>query len=167
MTTEKWNLYTPDGQLTDKIHLRGEPMPPGYFHLVIHLWLTDEKGRYLIQKRAKTLASYPGVWAATGGSAIVGESSLQAVRRETKEELGLDLQPEKFHFVKRFNRNNHFVDLWKTTVSSDFLKHFKPTEEVDEVDFRFPHEIGQMLKSGNFFRYWDAYFEVLGIEVRG
>ena len=165
MITEQWNLYTRDGQLTDKIHFRGEPIPAGYYHLAIHLWPIDEKGRYLIQQRAKTLTSHPGVWAATGGSAIVGESSLDAVRRETQEELGLDLLPESLHLTRRFVRNNHFVDLWKTTVHSRILTDFSPTPEVDAIDFRYPHEIAQMLRTNRFFNYWAEYFQVLGIEV--
>ncbi len=162
---EKWNLYLPDGTLTDKIHTRGVPVPQGFYHLVIHVWLMDEKGRYLIQRRASTVESYPGVWAATGGSAIVGETSLEAVRRETYEELGLSIHPNDFVLTQRFLRSNHLLDLWQTPVDADFDKRFVPTEEVDEVAFRYPHEIAEMLRKGDFFPYWDEYFKTLKIEL--
>lgn len=35
----------------------------------------DSRGRLLIQKRASHLKLMPGIWAATGGSAIAGEES--------------------------------------------------------------------------------------------
>ncbi len=162
---EKWNLYLQDGTLTDKIHMRGVPVPQGFYHLVIHVWLMDENGRYLIQRRASTVESYPGIWAATGGSAIAGETSLEAVRRETMEELGLNISPKDFRLTKRFLRSDHLLDLWQTTIHSGFDEIFIPTEEVDEVAFRYPQEIVKMLRKGDFFPYWDEYFRTLRIEV--
>ena len=34
-------------------------------------------------------------WETTGGSALAGDDSLTAALRETKEELGIDLDPQK------------------------------------------------------------------------
>ena len=47
----------------------------------------DEQGRILLQKRADFK-----VWGLPGGSIEVGETREQAVRREVKEESGLDVQ---------------------------------------------------------------------------
>ena len=32
--------------------LRGERLKPGQYHLVVHIWIVDEAGRLLIQRRA-------------------------------------------------------------------------------------------------------------------
>ena len=163
---EKWNLYDHQGILTEKIHVRGKPIPEGFYHLVIHVWLIDEKGRYLIQKRSQSLNFQPGIWAATGGSAIVGESSLDAVIRETREELGINLSPSALNLITRFQRTTHFLDLWRAPITSDLQHYFKPTDEVDAISFKYPEEISEMIRNGSFYSYNSDYFDAVGIFVK-
>src|SRR4051812_21722022 len=47
----------------------------------------DERGRVLLQRRADF-----GVWGLPGGAVEVGETLARAVRREVKEETGLDVE---------------------------------------------------------------------------
>jgi ADP-ribose pyrophosphatase YjhB (NUDIX family) len=47
----------------------------------------DERGRVLLQRRADF-----GVWGLPGGAVEVGETLERAVRREVKEETGLDVE---------------------------------------------------------------------------
>ena len=163
---EKWNLYNQQGILTEKIHIRGEPIPEGLYHLVIHVWLIDEKGRYLIQKRSQSLTFQPGIWAATGGSAILGESSLDAVIRETREELGINLTPNNLKLITRFRRTTHFLDLWHTSISADLQQFFKATSEVDAIDFKYPEEISEMIFNGSFYSYSPDYLNAIGNSVK-
>lgn len=162
---EQWNLYNRQGEQTGKTHMRGEPIPPGYYHLVVHIWFRDEKGRFLIQQRARTLTAHPGVWATTGGSATVGESSEEAVIRETAEELELNLVPEDLELINRLWRRDYFVDLYLADVHADFAHDFRPSPEVDAVAFKSPFELARMIEAGTFFRYFYDIFAELGIEV--
>lgn len=158
-------MYNRLGEQTGKTHMRGEPIPPGYYHLVVHIWFRDEKGRFLIQQRARTLAAHPGVWATTGGSATVGESSAEAVIRETAEELKLNLVPEDLQLINRLWRRDYFVDLYLTDIQAGFVDDFHPTPEVDAVAFKHPSELARMIQAGSFFRYTYDIFEELGIEI--
>ncbi len=38
---EKWDLYTKDRVKTGRSHTRGEELPEGLFHLVVHIWLKN------------------------------------------------------------------------------------------------------------------------------
>jgi isopentenyldiphosphate isomerase len=65
---------------------------PGLVQAVVHLHLFDGTGRLYLQKRAADKDRYPGRWdTSVGGHVAPGESPEQAIRREAKEELGIDL----------------------------------------------------------------------------
>lgn len=88
---EKWNAYTRDGKLTDEILVRDEAIPEGLYHLVCEVLVRHVDGSYLLMKRANTKPVYPGWYEATaGGSALVGEDKFDCVKRELKEETGIE-----------------------------------------------------------------------------
>lgn len=59
-------------------------------HPVVHLHIIDRQGRITLQKRSRTKDLHPGKWdTAVGGHVSYGEGILEALYRETAEELGL------------------------------------------------------------------------------
>jgi len=59
---------------------------------VAHLHLFDPDGRLYLQLRASTKDRFPGCWdTSVGGHLAPGESPEQALRREAREELGIQL----------------------------------------------------------------------------
>lgn len=122
--TETWNAYLNDGSLTDKTLYRDQPIPEGFYHLVVEAIIQHNDGDLLLVKRAHTKASYPGYWeASAGGSALFGETAEQAIRREVREETGLELnQLDCFHIFVNDEHQCYFncflakTDQDKTTV---------------------------------------------------
>lgn len=87
---EKWNAYTRDGALTDKVLVRGEPIPEGLYHLACDVLVRHKDGSYLCMQRALTKDAYPGFYEATaGGSALIGEDAYACIKRELEEETGI------------------------------------------------------------------------------
>ena len=82
---ERWDLLDENGRPTGERMVRGEPIRPGRYHRVVHVWVMDSTGRLLIQKRAPFLRLMPGEWTVTSGSAVAGEDSRQAAARELGE----------------------------------------------------------------------------------
>ena len=70
----------------------------------MHIWIMNNKNGILLQKRNKNLKLYPGMWGNTGGATKMGENSLEAIKREVKEELGLTIENEKITFIASFKR---------------------------------------------------------------
>ena len=42
---EKWDLYTKYREKTGREHIRGEEIPDGFYHLVVHVWIKNDKGQ--------------------------------------------------------------------------------------------------------------------------
>ena len=60
--------------------------------IIVHA-LINAKNEYLVTKRSKEKTTFPEYWDIPGGLAETGELPREAVIRETKEEVGLDIMP--------------------------------------------------------------------------
>ncbi|MCL2300694.1 MAG: NUDIX domain-containing protein [Firmicutes bacterium] len=160
MTDEYWDIYGADRQPTGRTHRRGDPLPPGDYHLVVHVWIRTPEGKYFITRRAPEKEIAPLVWEATGGSALAGEDSLAAALREVREETGLALRLENGVVFESIRREDSFADVWlfRQEVSlADFVP--QPGETID-ARLASPEELRGMARAGEtFFSF--AYMERL------
>jgi len=163
---ETWTLLDADGNSTGGTLVRGERIPPGTYHLVVHIWVEDDKGRLLIQKRASTVKLMPDVWAATGGSAVAGESSRDAAHRELLEELGLDVPPARLLEIGRLKRHSSFCDLWLTRCNVDVTQLSLQREEVAEARWVTWDKLMEMAGTRDFHHYGREYFQFLREGIR-
>ena len=95
---ELWDIYDSIRSPIGRTAVRGEPMPPEDFHLVVLAWILSADGRILLMKRSPEKHG-GGLWSTPGGSAIAGEDSLTAVLRETFEESGIILPPDSGRLI--------------------------------------------------------------------
>ena len=96
--TEYNDIYDRQRNLTGRTHLRGTPWKKGEYGLVVCVWVYDGKGKLLLTRRAPE-KSFPGTWENSGGAAKAGETSLQAITRELREETGITTAPEEFELL--------------------------------------------------------------------
>lgn len=157
---EIWDVYDENRVKIGRLHRRGDPMPRGDYHLVVHIWLLNERGEFLLTKRAPN-KGFPGMWECTGGSALAGDDSLTAAIRETKEETGLNLNAECGKCLLNHGCADNFCDIW--VFRQNFDPHdviLQPGETVDKkVVSR--DEIYRMYDSGELvpFDYLNKLFE--------
>lgn len=156
---EYWDLLDEKGQPTGRTISRGELLRAGQYHLVEHIWIVDSKGRLLIQRRADHLRLMPGIWAANSGSAVAGEDSESAARRELFEELGIRTLPGELHYGGRMRRRNSFTDVWVLyrDIDPDTLR--LQQEEVAEARWVTAEELQDMIRRRKFHHYGAAYFQ--------
>lgn len=62
--------------------------------MIVHTLIETNNG-YLVTKRSTNETTFPEYWDIPGGLAEYGELPREAVIRETKEEVGLDIVPTK------------------------------------------------------------------------
>ena len=73
--------------------------------MVVHIEIFNNDGEIYLQKRSMTKDLYPGLWdTAVGGHVGAGENPEEAVRREAKEELGID--PGKLDYLFKYIHEN-------------------------------------------------------------
>ncbi len=83
------------GQPTGKTALKSDAHKNGWYHNTIHLWLYTLRGEMLLQQRSHKKAIHPLLWdVSAAGHIDAGETFVEAALRETKEEIGLELQPK-------------------------------------------------------------------------
>lgn len=159
---ELWDIYTAEGKPTGRTAVRGgSTLKPGEYHLVVHIWPLHEVGSILIQKRTKTKRMMPGMWAATGGAAIAGETSAEAARRELKEELGIAAAQHELCFVKRIKRRNSLLDVWAVHTNKRVPELRLQKSEVAEAKWVSLNTLENMIESGEFHDYGREYFDLI------
>ncbi|WP_059172367.1 NUDIX domain-containing protein [Bacillus sp. FJAT-27445] len=157
---EHWDVYDRNRVKTGKTAIRGEKLAQGDFHLVVHIWILNSKGEYLIQKRAPHVKGFPNMWATTGGAAIKGDDSAAACIRETKEELGIIPDMEKAEVVFTIVREESISDVWLIRQNVDISECVLQEEEVSAVKWATAEEILSMAEKGEFahYRYLNELF---------
>jgi isopentenyl-diphosphate delta-isomerase len=79
-----------DGSLGNGISRTSAHLPPGTLHLAVSLQVVDRDGRWLLQRRASSKASFPALWANTCCThPRPGEDPEEAAVRRVCEEMGL------------------------------------------------------------------------------
>ena len=107
------------------------------YTLGVHVWIQNSKGEILLQKRSLQKHSFPGMWDTTGGKVRAFESSIEAIIRETKEELGIDIVASELEYILRFpaqkNSKPMFLDVYLLKKDIELQLLTLQTEEVDDV----------------------------------
>ena len=92
--------------------------------------------------------SVRGKWATTGGHPKSGESSLQGILTEVKEELGIKIgNPILF---KQANGKNTVCDLYYIKDNIDISNITIQNEEVDDVKWATVDEINNLMNNDEF-----------------
>lgn len=163
---ERWDLYDAEGKKTGLSHLRGEALPEGYYHLIANAWIRNAEGLYLLSKRSDDRPTYPGLWETVGGSALQGEDSLQAALRETREEIGLRLQPQlgqKVYSIQgRIIEGKKYPDIleaWLFPYDGPVNLQEASCHEVSEVAWMSPEEIRMLYQAGQMMPLLGYFFK--------
>ena len=163
MPPELWDVYDRQGNLTGKTKARGVAFVDGEYYLAVGLWIVNQGGQVLIQKRTLTKKSHPGKWNITGGCALAGEDSITACIREAHEEIGFQFSPQDITLIERTFTRVAFFDDYITVCDLDISKAVLQPDEVSELRWASMDEVVDLHNAGKFM-----YSDVAKLEkVRG
>lgn len=150
---EQWDLYDKNFNKLKKIVNRGDKLNDDEYHLVINAWIINNKNEFLITQRSPQ-KSHPCMWECTGGSAISGETDIDACVREIKEELNIDIDKSTAQFIGQTNR--YYIgcpDILRVYVFRDNTKIEDvkiQEEEIMNVMWADKNKILNLYNSGKF-----------------
>ena len=149
---EKRDLYDINRNFTGKSIYKGEPIPEGCYINVVVIFIQNSEGKFLTQKR---VPRKNGKYASTGGHPKAGETSIEGIVTEVKEELGLDINPDNLvlYFAGREDNEQVFYDDYYLKMDIDDLSKLQLQEdEVESVQWLSEEEIHNMMKEDKYFK---------------
>ena len=133
---------------------------PGEYGLAMHVWIKNNDGKYLIQKRSETKKVLPNFWSITGGGTDAGETTYDTLIRECKEELNIDVNIDNVELMLSLKRENDFLDVWLLKEDNIKLENLiLQEEEVSDVKWATEYEIKEMIANGIFSPNIEIYFD--------
>lgn len=141
---ESFDVLNEYGEFTGKIATREECHKNGYWHRAVYAFIIDNNGNVLLQKRSANKKLWPNMWDVTvGGHVDSGEFGRQALIRETKEELGIEISDEDIKYLvgsTSINEqgdiiNKHYNECYLITKNIDVSNVVTQKEEVSEVKY--------------------------------
>ena len=157
---ELWDIYDKDKKPTGRTMKRNDwCLKEGEYHLSVLGVIQRPDGKYLITKRAADKAWAPGWWEVSGGAAIAGETSDEAVKREILEETGLDVTNAEGGFLFSYHRenpgegDNYFVDVYKYHMDFTEEDIKLQTEETNAFQIADAAQLSEYDKQGIFLHY--------------
>jgi len=154
---EYFDLYDKYGNSLNKQALRGHHLKEGEFFKVIHVWIENDQGEFLIQQRAKSNDPIPYQWAITSGIPDQGESAIDAAIRETKEEIGITLDKQELKRIARIvsshNKYNTITFVYHIYANLSINEMTLNEKEVLQVKYACISEILEMVENQEFWDY--------------
>ena len=114
--------------------------------IIVHT-LINVDGKYLVTKRAKEETTFPEYWDIPGGLVELGELPREAVIRETKEEVGLNIIPTKVvHEDSNLDvkKDLIFIRLVYLCELDDDIKNIKLQEE-EHSEYRLINNLSELV----------------------
>lgn len=152
---EKRDLYDGNRHLLGKTIFAHEQNPLGTYILVVLIFIENLDGKLLIQKRSEKKG---GLWAITGGHPKAGETSLEGIITEVKEELSLDISKENIKLLETRKEKDRIADIYYVKMNINIDEIICQEEELSDVKLVSKSEIENMIKENNFHKIHGKIF---------
>lgn len=151
--SELWDIYDSNRKLTGRLAERETyQFKKGEYNLITVAIIMNSQNQILIAKRSEKKKREPLKWELSGGGVRAGETSLQAMVRELKEEIGLEFSTDEAVYLKELKKETQlgsgtFKDFWlfKTNIKSEEITF--PDQEATEAKWVTIDELLKMVEN--------------------
>lgn len=128
---ERWDLYDENKKIIEGAsHVRDseEPIADGMFHIAVWLFMVTKDKKIFLTQRAAT-KSRAFLWEPVGGSALAGESPVEACVREVKEESSIDVLADDIVYFDEERGKDWILEYYYVVVDDIDIASLKLQEE--------------------------------------
>ncbi|MCR5572706.1 MAG: NUDIX domain-containing protein [Candidatus Saccharibacteria bacterium] len=157
---EQRDLYDENRKITGQTITVGDLIPEGKYVLVVMVFIVNSSGHYLIQKRAK---ERNGLYGTTGGHPKSGQTSLQGIVTEIREEIGIDVNPVdlKLFYSGRSDEEQVFFDDYYLKADIPLSKMKFQKGEVQFATWFMRSEVKGLFKRGKLMaNHYEEYLRL-------
>lgn len=142
----------------------------GRLHRSIHLWIINDDGEILLQYRSGDKKLYPNTWdVSVGGHVSAKEDSIEALFRETKEELGSDLDLGSVEYFGTIHErlkyddidSNELVDVFIARQSINKKDIILQKEEVSDIRWVSIEELFSLMDNNQLLPHEEEYKKMI------
>ncbi len=146
---EYLQLFDDDKNMLQEKISRSEELnvPSGRYFMIVLVFIENDKHQFLIQK---TSSARNSVYATTGGHVTYGDTSLETVVKEVKEELGIDITESEAEFVASVKHSIAYCDIYYVHKNINMSDLVLQEEEVESADWYSLEEIQELIDAGKF-----------------
>ena len=163
---EKLDIYDENKIKTGKIIERKEEVviEKNEFVLAVQCWIINTKKEILLTQR-KLEKKYGGMWEATSGLVKSGENSIQGIKRELREEIGIEIEDKELKLLKTVKGEKTIRDIYiiNKEIAIESIKF--NDGEVINAKYVTIEEFKKMLEDGQVFEWlrWflDDYYKII------
>lgn len=158
---ELLDVYDNNGNVTGRKVIRGDKtavLEENEHIAVAVIFIENDKGEFLIQKTSKEKG---GEFSSTGGHVDSGETPIMAIKREVKEELGVNIdneQIEEYGFLL-YDKPIRYLYYLKKNIPLDKLVIQK--DEVEYVEYMSVSKINELIESNQMLKSHGIMFNEL------
>ena len=160
-------ILNKQNEYTGSIKKRNE-LVDGEYRNLIHLWIIDDEGKILIQRRSKEKKHYPNKWSITSGCVNNKETFVETCIREAKEELNIDIEVNNLEYYMSFKKKPTIAQIFVLRQNVDLEKIIVQKEEVSEVRLVTKNELIELINNNecaNTINYMNLLFDILDEKI--
>ena len=106
----------------------------GLWHREVAVWIMNQQGDILLQKRASTKKQEPNKWAICAGHIDAGENVESAIVREMEEELGIKATIKDLEFLCIYKKKNEVSNL--KNYNFQYMYFLKTDYKIEDYKIR-------------------------------
>lgn len=153
---EKFDVLNEQGEFTGMVATREQCHKQGLWHRAVYAFIIDKNKNILLQKRSSTKKLWPNMWDVTvGGHVSNGEFGRQALIREVREELGIEISDNDIKYLvgsTSINKqgdiiNKHYNECYLITKTINISDIKLQKDEVQEVKYFSKDELLQRISN--------------------
>jgi len=138
---EELQVFDINGNLVNKKILRGNTPTGSDYIMIVYVFIKNSDNKYLLEKNATS-----GMWVIPGGH-VCDLDPKESVKRECKEELGIDIDINNLKHISMLHRNNRLFNLFYIELNTDKNKIKIQKEEVEEFNYFTKEEIERLIET--------------------